>query len=136
MKLDAELNVKLIDVTLAVFHFEMSALNVGLLANRLFMSVTAPTSQSPIGPYSVAAVVGLVVQSVTAVPMLALSIGVTLKAPGESTSRSAATAQRAVTCNRWRGWARRRLRQWSSKEINTERFPAPGSAFGGRRRTC
>ncbi len=57
--------------TLATFHLLMSLLNVGLLPKRPVMLVTADVSQSAIGPYVVAAVLGLVTHAVAAVPMLA-----------------------------------------------------------------
>ena len=57
--------------TLAVFHFPMLLLNVGLLANNDAMLVTATVFQSPMLPYVVAAVVGLVSHRVTAAPMFA-----------------------------------------------------------------
>ena len=56
--------------TLAVFHFEMSLLNVGLLENSEAMLVTAAVFQLTMLPYVVVAVVGLVTHAVTAVPML------------------------------------------------------------------
>jgi hypothetical protein len=66
--------------TLAVFHLPMSSLNVGLLANIDAMLVTAAVFQYPIGPYVIAAVVGLVAHAVTAVSMLASAMHVSMPA--------------------------------------------------------
>jgi hypothetical protein len=77
-----------------VFQPEMSPLNVGWSLNSEFMSATEPTSHSPIGPYVVAAVAGLVVQSATAAWMFSSVTSVTAEAPGgQSTSSSAAIVQ-------------------------------------------
>jgi hypothetical protein len=57
-------------LTHATFHLEMSALNADLKANSLAMLPTAAVFQTPIGPYVLAAAVGLVSQFATAVLML------------------------------------------------------------------
>jgi hypothetical protein len=54
----------------ATFHLLMSALNVGLPENKSYMLLTALVSQSAMLPYVAAAVVGLVIHAVTAVPTL------------------------------------------------------------------
>ena len=100
-------NIWPMPVTLAVFHFEMSSLNAGLFSNEksLLTSVTALTSQSPIGPYSVVAVAVSVAHARTAVRMLVSVMGVAARAPGVSASRSAVTTaqnlkdEQAVACN-------------------------------------
>ena len=56
--------------TLATFHLLMSALNVGLPENTEFMLLTPYVSQSPIGPYVVVAVSGLVIHKLAAATML------------------------------------------------------------------
>jgi hypothetical protein len=70
LKEHAPLNMLAMFETDATFHFETSSLNVGLLAKTDAMLVTAAVFQSPIGPYVVVAVLGLVIHAVTAVPML------------------------------------------------------------------
>jgi hypothetical protein len=55
--------------TLAVFHFEMSMLNVGLKVKG-FMLATAAVFQSPMLPYVIVAEPGSVCHEVTAVAML------------------------------------------------------------------
>jgi hypothetical protein len=77
LKADAESNMSYMLLTEAVIHLEMSALNVALLANSEAMRVTAAVFQSPMLPYVVAAVVGLVIHAVTAVAMLASVMQVT-----------------------------------------------------------
>ena len=105
LKAVAELNIPPMSVRLAVFHFEMSSLNAGLLLKRSVMFVAALTSQSLIGPYSVVAVAISVAHMSKAVRMLASVMGVAARAPRDSASRSAATTaqnlkdEQAVACN-------------------------------------
>ena len=65
---------------LAVFHLLMSSLKVGLLAKTEAMLVTAAVFQYPIGPYVLAAVVELVIHAVTAAPMFASMMHVSMPA--------------------------------------------------------
>jgi hypothetical protein len=58
-------------VTEAVFHLEMSSLNVDLSLNTPLMVVTALVSQSPIAPYVPVAADGLLTHAVAAVAMVA-----------------------------------------------------------------
>ena len=57
-------------VTDATFHLLISPLNVGAFANTEAMLVTATVFQSPMLPYAVVAVLGLVTHTFTAVTML------------------------------------------------------------------
>jgi hypothetical protein len=66
--------------TLATFHLLMSSLNVDLAEKSETMLVTAAVFQYPIGPYAVAAVLGLVTHAVTAVAMLAFVMHVSMPA--------------------------------------------------------
>jgi hypothetical protein len=66
----AESNILAMLVADAVFHALMLLLKVPLDKKSADMLVTRLVSQSPIGPYVVVAVVGLVTHAVTAVPML------------------------------------------------------------------
>jgi hypothetical protein len=70
LKALAKLNMPYMVLTLATFHFEMSALNVCFIMNISYMLLTAAVFHSPIGPYVVAAVVGLVPRAATAVLMV------------------------------------------------------------------
>jgi hypothetical protein len=64
-------NMELMVLTQATFHLEMSALNLVFESNRSAMLPTAAVFQTSIGPYVIAAVVGLVSHAVTAVLMFA-----------------------------------------------------------------
>ena len=50
LKVLADKNISRMLVTLETFHASMSSSKLGLFWTRLLMSVTAPTSQSEIGP--------------------------------------------------------------------------------------
>ncbi len=69
LKAVADWKVEAMVVTDAVFHLEMSPLNVGLLQKSWYMLVTAAVFQPPMLLNVFAAVVGLVAHDVTAVPM-------------------------------------------------------------------
>ncbi len=89
---EAEENAELMLDTDATFHLLMSALNVGLLANSEAMLLTAAVFQPTMLPYVVAAVLGLVTQSVTAVPMFAFVMAVSACAQGRMRCAITATA--------------------------------------------
>jgi hypothetical protein len=77
----------------ATFHFETSALNVGLLAKTDAMLVTAAVFQSAMLPYVAAAVVGSVAHAVAAAPMFAFVMAVwQLTWAGREASTAVATS--------------------------------------------
>jgi hypothetical protein len=96
LKENAEWNINSMLLTLATFHFEMSASNVRLTKNISYMLPTAATFHSPIGPYAVAAVVGLVPQAVTAILMVVSVRAANWPMAGGASAASTSSARSVV----------------------------------------
>ena len=97
--------------TEATFHLLMSSLNVGLLANRSYMLLTAAVSQPAMLPYVAAAVVGLVIHAVTAVAMFAFEMAVCVL--GSAVLGSAVLhPQTAHSTQPWRAESKCKLAGW------------------------